>query len=78
MKNAKEMVERFKGKAEIFERNNIKAFIVDTSNNYYFCHIISVGEDYLYVENFTGKRKGERERIVWYDIIKFDEYEERK
>lgn len=74
----KDKIERLKGKADIFLKNNIKAFIVDTSDNYYFCHIISVGEDYLYVEHFSGKKKGERERIVWFDIVRFDEYEKKE
>jgi hypothetical protein len=76
MENAKEMVERFKGKAEVFLKNNTPAFIIDTANNYYFCHILVVGEDYLYIQHFTGKKKSEKERILWYDIIKFEEYEE--
>lgn len=74
MERIKEQVERWKGKAEVFLKYNIPAFIVDTSDNYYFCHILIVGEDYLYVENFKGNRKGEKSRIVWYDIIKFSEY----
>ena len=78
MENVKEMVKRFKGKAEVFLKNNTRAFIIDTSNNYYFCDILVVGEDYLYVKHFTGKKKLEKERILWYDIIKFDEYDEKE
>jgi hypothetical protein len=78
MENAKEMIERYKGKAEVFLKNNTRAFIIDISNNYYFCDILVVGEDYLYVQHFTGKKKLEKERILWYDIIKFDEYEGRE
>jgi len=33
-------------------------------------------EDYLYVKNFIGKRKGENDRILWYDILKIDEYKQ--
>ena len=77
METAKDKVERFKGKAEIFLKNNTRAFIVDISDNYYFCDILLVGEDYLYVQHFTGKKKSEKERIVWFDIIKFEEYEEK-
>ena len=77
METAKEKIERFKAKAEIFLKNNTKAFIVNINNDYYFCDILIVGEDYLYVQHFAGKKKYEKERILWYDIIKFDEYEER-
>ena len=78
METAKEKVERYKGKAEVFLRNNIKAFIINTAGDYFFCNILLVGEDYLYVQHFTGKKKSEKERIVWFDIIKFEEYEEKK
>ena len=61
-----EKVERFKLKAEQFLSNNQKAFIKD------------VDETYLYIEDFTGKRKGERNRINWYDLIELKEYEEER
>lgn len=76
METVKEKVERFKAKAELFLETNTRTFIVDAAENYYFCIIISIGEDYLYVEHFTGKKKGERERILWFDVIKFEEYKE--
>ena len=63
--------------SEVFLKNNTRAFIIDTFNNYYFCDILVIGEDYLYVQHFTGKKKLEKERILWFDIIKFDEYNER-
>lgn len=73
----KEKIERLRIKAEIFLKNNTRAFIVDTSNTYHFCEILLVGEDYLYIYNFKGNRGGEKERIVWADIIRFEEYKER-
>ena len=76
MEKVKEQIERLKGKAEVFLKNNTKAFIVDSLDNYYFCKIILVGEDYLYIENFRGKRAGERDRLVWFDVIRFEEYRE--
>ena len=78
METVKDKIERLKGKAEIFLKNNTKAFIVDIDDNYYFCDILLVGEDYLYVKHFTGKKKGEKERVVWFDIIKFEEYQEKE
>lgn len=77
MEKIKENIERLKGKAEVFLKNNTRAFIIDTFNNYYFCDILVIGEDYLYIQHFTGKKKLEKERILWFDIIKFDEYNER-
>ena len=74
METVKDKIERLKGKAKIFLKNNIKTFIVDLEDNYYFCKILSITEDYLYVKHFTGKKKGEKEKIMWFDIIKFEEY----
>ena len=72
----KEMMERFKVKAEIFLKNNTKAFIVDTKDDWHFCYIILVGEDFLEIQHFEGDRKAEFERIYWTDIFKFEEYRE--
>ncbi len=76
METIKEKIERTKAKAELFLKKDIKVFIVDTLDNYYWCDILSVGEDYLFVQHFTGKKKFEKERILWLDIIKFEEYKE--
>ncbi len=78
MDTVKEQIERFKGKAEIFLKNNTNAFIVNTSDDYYFCKILIVSEDYVYVQHFTGKHKGEKTKILWFDIIKFEEYEDKE
>ena len=78
MESVKEQVERHKCKAEIFLKNNTKAFIINTAGDWFFCEILIIGEDYLYVQHFTGKKSGEKERILWFDIIKFEEYEERE
>jgi len=70
----KEM-ERLKVKAELFLENDIRAFIVDHSGTYFFCDILLVGEIYLVVKSFEGKRKGETDRILWVDIKELKEYE---
>ena len=72
----KKEIERYKIKAELFLKDNIKAFIKDTSDNYYFCHIIFAGEDCIHVQHFKGKKKLEKERIFYVDIIKFVEYDD--
>jgi hypothetical protein len=73
-----EKIERFKLKAELFLREDIRAFIKDIYDNYHFCDIILVGEDYLMIQFFKGSRKGERLRIFWGDIIEISEYKERE
>ncbi len=67
-------IELLRKKAEYFLNKDIKAFIIDSNNDYFFCYILVVGEDHLYVQHFEGKKKHEKERILWFDIIKFDEY----
>ncbi len=73
----RDKIERFKIKAENFLNNNIKAFIIDANNTYYFCDIIFVGEEGVHIRNFKGPRKHEKERIFWEDVNKFEEYKER-
>ena len=74
----KDKVERLKVKAELFLENNIRAFIKTIQNDYYFCDILVVGDLYLYVVDFTGKRKGEKSRLIWSDISEIYEYVERE
>lgn len=70
----KEKIERFKIKAELFLKNNNKSFIIDIYDNYYFCDILFVGEDYLVVLGFDGIRKFEKDRIFWADVVRLEEY----
>ena len=72
----KERIERIKAKAEIFLKDNIKTFIVDTSDNYYFCYILLVGDNSIHVQHFTGKKMYEKVRIFYPDILKLEEYKE--
>ena len=69
----KEKVERFKAKAELFLKKDMKVFITDIYQNYFFCDILSVGEDYILVQGFKGKRKLEKDRILRLDVVKLDE-----
>lgn len=69
-------IERWKIKAEGFLNDNIKAFIVDVNNTYYFCDIILVGDNSILIKGFKGNRDGLKERLFWADIIKFEEYKE--
>jgi len=72
-----EKIERLRLKAELFLKNNEKCFIIDLYNNFYFCDILFVGEDYLVVHGFDGIRKGEKDRILWADVLKLENYKER-
>ena len=73
----KEKIERTRIKAQQFLENDIKVYIKDVNNNYYFCDILLVGEIYLYIYNFDGKRKGEKNRLSWTDISLILEYNEK-
>ncbi len=73
----KEMIERWKVKADIFLKNNTKAFIVDIWDNFHWCILLSFNEDFVIIKNFMGTRKFEEERIMWCDVRKFEEYKER-
>jgi len=77
-KGIKEMIERNKIKAEQFLKEDIRVFIKDVQDNYYFCDILIVGEVNLLVYNFAGKREGEKSRLNWADIIELKEYEVRE
>lgn len=72
-----EKVKKYKEKAEYFLEYDIKAFIKDSNDQFYFCDIINVGETHLYIENFTGHRKGIKNQILWIDIEVFNEYKEK-
>lgn len=79
MKNEiRKTIERFKIKAEDFLNNNIRAFIIDVHDTYYFCDIILVGDEGIYIQNFKGFREGEKQRIFWADIVKFEEYKDKE
>jgi hypothetical protein len=71
-----EKIERFKFKAELFLKEDMRAFIKDVYDNYHFCDIVLVGEDWLVIQHFKGKREGEKLRILWADILVLDEYRE--
>jgi hypothetical protein len=74
----KEKIERLKLKAELFLKENNPVFMIDIYNNYYFCDILFVGENYLVVQGFEGIRKGEKDRILWADVIKLEEYKKKR
>ena len=74
----RDKIERFKIKAEEFLKENIKCFVRDEKDNYYFCDILFVGENYLVVQDFQGLRKFEKNRIWWADVIQLEPYRKRE
>lgn len=72
----KQRIERLQLKAELFLKEDIRAFVRDVYDNYHFCDIVLVGENHLLIQNFKGNRKGERLRIFWPDIVEISEYRE--
>lgn len=73
-----DMVKGLKEKAEFLLNNDLRAFIKDQFDNYYFCDILIVGETHLLIYNFSGKRIGKKDRISWIDIETISEYKEEK
>jgi len=69
-------IERLRKKSEIFLKENIKSFIRDIYKNYHFCYIKEINSNWLIIENFKGKRKGEKIRILFLDILDIQEYRE--
>ena len=72
----REKIERYKIKADLFLKNNLKAFIIDIQDNYYFCNVIKVNEDSINIKNFNGRREDIEEEIYFVDIIKFVGYKD--
>lgn len=71
-----EKIERYKLKAQLFLKENTKAFIVDTLDNYHFCFILKISEDKVEVLEFSGKLNGQKNVLNWVDILRFDEFRE--
>lgn len=71
-------IERLTEKAKVFLNNNIKTFIKDVYNNYYFCYIKEIYSDWIIIENFKGQRNGEITRILFVDILDIKEYKDKE
>ena len=73
-----ENAERNKIKADIFLKNDTKAFIEDFFGTYYWCLIREVTSEFIKVYNLAGKRKGETDKLYLVDIIRLEELEEKE
>ncbi len=76
--NIKDKIERLKLKAEFLCKENIKVFVKDIYNTYYFCNIVFVGEQRLVVVPFVGRKENESISLLWMDIENIKEYTEEK
>ncbi len=76
MEKIKENIERFKLRADLFLRENTKAFIIDARDNWHFCYIEKISEDKVEVVEFSGKLAGQNNIINWIDVLKFEEFRE--
>ena len=70
------ITEHMKEKARLFLKNDIRAFIKDIFDNYHFCEIKEVHEDWIIIEHFKGNRDGESIRLFLIDIKLIEEYME--
>lgn len=67
--------EQWKLLADLFLKKDIPVFIKTISGDLHFGYIILNGEDTILVEDFSPeKRKGQRFRIFWLEIVDFQEY----
>lgn len=62
----------------LFLKNNIKAFIIDRDNSYYFCYIKSINDVIVTIKNFDGKKAGTTEDILIADIKEIKLYKGNK
>lgn len=67
-------MEMVKERAELFLKYDKRVFIKTIRNDYFFCDILTCGEDFIYVQSFEGKRAGEKDQIFWIDIENIMEY----
>ncbi len=73
----KEQGERWKALAEIFLKEDKRAYIKDSVGDIYFCDVILVGDDSITVQCFAPEqRTGEKFVLYWPLIVKFEEYRE--
>jgi hypothetical protein len=70
----KELRERIK----LFFDNNLKAFIIDNKDNYYFCDIKELNDVIVKVKNFAGKRAGQIDELLLFDIKEIKLYRDRQ
>jgi hypothetical protein len=75
--DTEKVIERWKATAEIFVRDNTRAFIKDISGDIYFCEIVLVGDDTLTIQCFgPTQRSGKTFVLYWTLLEEFEPYNE--
>lgn len=69
METVKDKIERIKETAEILLKNNVRAFVKDTSDNLYFCDILLVGEDSICILCFAPPQRVGKKFTLYYPLI---------
>jgi hypothetical protein len=77
--NIKEKIERIKILADLFLKDNIKIYIKDIYNSYYFANIISMNSDTINIKCFSPMdRAGQEFSLYWANILNLKKYEDKK
>lgn len=69
--NTKTKIDRWKDKADLFLKKDVRCFIKTIDGGFYSADILSVGEDTILINDFIKLNKF---KIYWLDIILFEEY----
>lgn len=73
--NIETKIERWRSKAELFLKENIKCFLKTIDGGFYSADILFVGLNYLHIYDFIKKKKF---RIYWLDVLLFEEWKEKE
>jgi hypothetical protein len=68
-------IEQWKVLAEVYLKQDIKVFIKDYKDTWYFADILIVGEDTILIQCFEPEdKKGLKFDLFWQEISYFDKY----
>jgi len=68
---------RWRELALIFLKEDKRVYIKDVNGNWFFGEILLVGEEMVYIQCFAPEqRAGERVRVYYPVIVKFEEFKE--
>jgi len=70
-------IQELRERAKLFLDNNLKAFIIDNKENYYFCYIKDVNDVLIRVNSFAGKRAGQNDELLLFDIKEIKLYKDK-
>lgn len=75
MEKFKEKIESLKATAQLFLDKNIKVYIRDSEEEYYFARIVAIDENQIHIFCFAPEFKKEKYfHIYWTQILNFKEY----